>query len=220
MIAIEVLTRILGLSFVSGINLYVTVLVVGLGIRYDWVQGLPAELEVLAHPAVLIVAGILYTVEFLADKVPVVASMWDAIHTFIRPAGGALLALAAVNQVHVQAPPGSDCVDGRRRYRSGRPLDKNELPPHSTCGAASSPARRDKLAGRSERHRAAGSDVCPSAPRLGRVLSPYRGNNVRRSHFAQNYLVGDPGSDRPTVFLGPSLGKASSVARRFSEWPY
>jgi Domain of unknown function (DUF4126) len=104
MIAVDVLTRILGLSFVSGINLYATVLVVGLSIRYDWVQGLPAELGVLAHPAVLIVAGVLYAVEFLADKVPVVASLWDVIHTFIRPAGGALLALAAVNQVHVQAP--------------------------------------------------------------------------------------------------------------------
>jgi len=104
MIAVDVLTRILGLSFASGINLYATILVVGLGIRYDWVQGLPAELGVLAHPAVLTVAGILYALEFLVDKVPVVATMWDAIHTFIRPAGGALLALAAVNQVHVQAP--------------------------------------------------------------------------------------------------------------------
>jgi Domain of unknown function (DUF4126) len=104
MIAIEVLTRILGLSFVSGVNLYATVFVVGLCIRNHWVQGLPAELNVLAHPPVLVVAGILYVAEFLADKVPVVSLLWDAVHTFVRPAGGALLALAAVNQVHVQAP--------------------------------------------------------------------------------------------------------------------
>jgi Domain of unknown function (DUF4126) len=102
--AIELLTRVLGLSFVSGINLYATVLVVGLCIRNHWVQGLPAELSVLAHPAVLVVAGVLYAVEFLADKVPVVSLVWGAIHTFVRPAGGALLALAAINQVHVQAP--------------------------------------------------------------------------------------------------------------------
>jgi len=101
---VETLTRILGLSFVSGINLYATVLVVGLGIRYEWVSGLPPELAVLAHPAVLTVAGILYTIEFLADKVPVIASIWDVVHTFIRPAGAALLALAAVKQVRVDAP--------------------------------------------------------------------------------------------------------------------
>ena len=87
---IETLTRVLGLSLVSGINLYATILVVGLSIRYEWVMGLPPELHVLAHPAVLTVAGILYVVEFLADKVPVVASLWDLVHTFIRPAGGAV----------------------------------------------------------------------------------------------------------------------------------
>ena len=102
--SIESLTRILGLAFVSGINLYATVLMVGLGIRYHWVEGLPPDLAVLAHPAVLIVAAVLYALEFLADKIPVVSTIWDLIHTFVRPVGGALLALAAVKGVHIGAP--------------------------------------------------------------------------------------------------------------------
>ena len=102
--AIETLTRILGLAFVSGINLYATVLAVGIGIRYQWVAGLPPELTVLSHPAVLTVAGVLYALEFLADKIPVVSTLWDLIHTFVRPIGGALLALAVVRGVRVDAP--------------------------------------------------------------------------------------------------------------------
>jgi hypothetical protein len=102
--SIESLTRILGLAFVSGINLYATVLMIGLGIRYHWVEGLPSDLTVLAHPAVLIVAAVLYALEFLADKIPVVSTFWDLIHTFVRPVGGALLALAALKGVHIGAP--------------------------------------------------------------------------------------------------------------------
>ena len=88
MTSIDALTRILGLGFVSGINLYATVLMVGLGIRYHWVEGLPPDLAVLAHPAVLTVAAVLYGLEFFADKIPVVSTIWDLIHTFVRPVGG------------------------------------------------------------------------------------------------------------------------------------
>src|SRR3954454_12220444 len=97
----EILARMLGLSFVSGLNLYATVLVTGLGIRYGWVTGVPPDLAVLAHPAVLTAAGVLYALEFLADKIPAVNLIWGAIHTFIRPLGAALLALATVRQLHV-----------------------------------------------------------------------------------------------------------------------
>jgi hypothetical protein len=92
---IQTLASVLGLSFVSGIDLYATVLVVGLGIRYRWVSGLPSELDILGHPLVLAIACVLYLAEFFADKVPVVSTAWDALHTFIRPIGGALLALGA-----------------------------------------------------------------------------------------------------------------------------
>jgi len=93
------LAAILGLGFASGVNLYLGALVTGLAIRFHLVTNLPPELGILAHPAVLVVAGLLFALEFLADKVPVVASIWDAVHTFIRPVGGALLALGAAGHL-------------------------------------------------------------------------------------------------------------------------
>ena len=93
------LASILGLSFASGVNLYLGVLVTGLCVRYHWVTGLPGELSILGHPAVLIAAGVLYLVEFFADKVPFVTIIWDFIHTVVRPVGGALLALAAAGDL-------------------------------------------------------------------------------------------------------------------------
>jgi len=89
----------LGLSFTAGLNLYATVLMTGLAIRLDWVK-LPPGLEglsALAHPAVLAVAGLLYLVEFLADKIPAVDHVWDAVHTFIRPLGAVLITWTAVS---------------------------------------------------------------------------------------------------------------------------
>jgi Domain of unknown function (DUF4126) len=93
--SIQTLASILGLSFVSGVNLYLGTLITGLCIRYHWVTGLPHELNILAHPAVLITAGTLYLLEFFADKIPFITPIWDFVHTFIRPIGGALLALGA-----------------------------------------------------------------------------------------------------------------------------
>ena len=93
------LSGLLGLSFASGVNLYAAILVVGLGLRYEWLTGLPKELTPLAHPAVLIAAGLLYTVEFFADKIPFVSAAWDTLHTFIRPIGAAIMALTAASQL-------------------------------------------------------------------------------------------------------------------------
>jgi len=92
---VQTLAAILGLSTVSGINLYLTVLLVGAGQRLGWVHGLPPDLAILGHPVVLAVAGLLFLLEFAADKIPFVTPIWDGIHTFIRPVGGALLALGA-----------------------------------------------------------------------------------------------------------------------------
>lgn len=85
----------LGLAALAGINLYLTVFVSGLAIHFHWITLPPAyqSLEVLGEPAVIIVAGILYFLEFFADKVPWIDSAWDAVHTVIRPIGGALLAI-------------------------------------------------------------------------------------------------------------------------------
>ena len=91
----------LGLAVASGLSLYGAVLVSGLAIRLGWIHLAPgwAALSVLADPVVLGVSGVLFAVEFLADKVPVIDSLWDAVHTFIRPIGGALLASRALGEL-------------------------------------------------------------------------------------------------------------------------
>lgn len=85
----------LGLAALAGINLYLTVFVTGLAINQHWITLAPQyqSLDVLAHPAVITIAGVLYFLEFFADKIPWVDSAWDAVHTVIRPIGGALLAI-------------------------------------------------------------------------------------------------------------------------------
>jgi hypothetical protein len=80
------------LGFASGIRLYAVLLIVGLVGYAGWVA-LPAGLHVLSHPWVLGASALMFCIEFFADKVPAVDSLWDAIHTFIRiPAGAALAA--------------------------------------------------------------------------------------------------------------------------------
>ena len=91
------LGRTLGFSAAAGINLYATVAILGLASRYDWVT-LPPQFKVFDNGVIIIVALVMYVVEFLADKIPWVDSVWDLIHTVIRPVGGALIAVAAVGQ--------------------------------------------------------------------------------------------------------------------------
>jgi len=98
MSALEILGFSIGTAFASGLNLYATVAILGLMQRFHFVE-LPSSLSALSHPAVLIVAIGLYAVEFVADKVPYVDTIWDAIHTFIRPPAAALLAYAAIGDV-------------------------------------------------------------------------------------------------------------------------
>ena len=89
------LGRTLGFSFAAGINLYATVAILGLASRYNWVQ-LPDQFRVFDNDLVIGAALVMYVVEFIADKVPWVDSVWDAVHTVIRPAGGALIAVATL----------------------------------------------------------------------------------------------------------------------------
>ena len=84
----------MGSAWLSGINLYATVVTLGLLERFH-VARLPGELALLAQWWVIGLAAVLYTVEFVADKVPAVDSVWDAIHTFIRIPAGAVLAASA-----------------------------------------------------------------------------------------------------------------------------
>ena len=92
----------LGFATLAGLNLYLTVFATGLAIHYHWIDLSTTypDLLVLGHPAVLVVAGILCAVEFFADKIPWLDSAWDALHTLIRPAGGAYLALQTLGPQH------------------------------------------------------------------------------------------------------------------------
>src|SRR5215471_18780033 len=84
----------LGTGFSSGLNLYATVATLGLLQRFAIIH-LPQSLQAVAHPWVIGMAIALYLVEFFADKVPYVDTLWDSVHTFIRPPAAALLAYAS-----------------------------------------------------------------------------------------------------------------------------
>ncbi len=93
------LTLALGSAWTSGINLYATVSVLGLLQKFGGVK-LPGGLEVLDNWVIIGVAGGLYIVEFFADKIPYVDSVWDVVHTFIRVPAGAIVAWAAVSDMN------------------------------------------------------------------------------------------------------------------------
>jgi hypothetical protein len=87
------LAMAMGSSWLSGVNLYATVATLGLLGRFAHVQ-LPGNLDALTSWWVIGVAGVMYCVEFIADKIPAVDTAWDALHTFIRVPAGAVLAAA------------------------------------------------------------------------------------------------------------------------------
>ena len=92
------LSLALGSAWTSGINLYATVTVLGLLQKFGATR-LPGGLDVLDNWWIIGVAGFLYLIEFFADKIPYVDTVWDAIHTFIRVPAGAVVAYAATNQM-------------------------------------------------------------------------------------------------------------------------
>ena len=92
---LDLLAVALGLAALAGINLYLTVFATGLAIHFHWVTLAPQyqSLQILGDPWIITIAGALYFLEFFADKIPWIDSVWDALHTVIRPIGGALLAI-------------------------------------------------------------------------------------------------------------------------------
>src|SRR5688500_556945 len=92
------LSLALGSAWTSGINLYATVSVLGLLQKFGAAR-LPGGLDVLDNWWIIGVAGFLYLVEFFADKIPYVDSVWDVVHTFIRVPAGAIVAYGATNQM-------------------------------------------------------------------------------------------------------------------------
>jgi hypothetical protein len=101
------LGRTLGFSFAAGINLYATVAILGLASRYGWVD-LPPQYQVFDNNWIIGGALVLYVIEFFADKIPWLDSAWDAVHTLIRPVGGALIAIATIGDVS----PGTETIVG------------------------------------------------------------------------------------------------------------
>jgi len=95
---LEALGLALGAGFSSGLNLYATVATLGLLQRFGVIH-LPDSLEVVGHPIVLGIALTLYLVEFFADKVPYLDTLWDAAHTFVRPPAAAIIAYGAAGGI-------------------------------------------------------------------------------------------------------------------------
>ena len=104
--AISLLGTALGLGLTSGLNLYATTFITGLLIRLGWLALPPSldGLQVLADPVVLVVSGVMFAVEALADKIPVVDHAWDLLHTVIRPVGACVLAWRAVGGAAIPEP--------------------------------------------------------------------------------------------------------------------
>ena len=95
------LGRTMGFSFAAGINLYATVAILGLASRYGWVA-LPEQYRVFDNDWIIGAALVMYVIEFVADKIPWVDSVWDAVHTAIRPLGGALIAIGTLGDASAE----------------------------------------------------------------------------------------------------------------------
>ena len=99
---LQTLSLMMGVGWASGINLYAAVFMLGYLSSTGQLQ-LPPDLALVADPVVMTAAGIMYCVEFFADKVPGMDTGWDALHTFIRIPAGAVLAMGAVGDVGAAA---------------------------------------------------------------------------------------------------------------------
>jgi hypothetical protein len=104
---VTALGYVIPFAFASGLNVYATVAVLGLTAHYGLVN-LPDQFRAFDHPAVIGIALVMFLVEFVADKIPWFDSIWDAIHTIVRPLGGAVVAVTALGD----ASPAMTAVAG------------------------------------------------------------------------------------------------------------
>jgi hypothetical protein len=104
---ITTLGRTLGFSFAAGVNLYATVAILGLASRFGWVH-LPEQYQAFNNDWIIGAAVVMYLVEFFADKIPYVDTLWDIVHTAIRPIGGAVIAVTTLGD----ASPGMQSLVG------------------------------------------------------------------------------------------------------------
>ncbi|MDP2920740.1 MAG: DUF4126 domain-containing protein [Candidatus Omnitrophota bacterium] len=86
---------LLGSSWASGVNMYLTMAGLGIASRMHWIN-LPGDMNAIGNPLIIFAAIVMYLVEFVADKIPYFDSVWDSVHTFIRPVGGAALGYMAM----------------------------------------------------------------------------------------------------------------------------
>jgi hypothetical protein len=122
------LGRTLGFSFAAGINLYATVAILGLASRYGWVS-LPPQFQAFDSDLIIGAAIVMYLIEFFADKIPYVDTLWDMIHTAIRPVGGALIAVTTLGEA-------SPTVEGLVALMGGAVAAGSHLTKTSTRAAA------------------------------------------------------------------------------------
>ena len=94
MFSLITLVQSLGLAYAAGLNLYATVAITGLAVRFGWVHNVPTTIEGFGNLAVILLAVSLYSIEFLATLIPGVASAWETLHSLIRPPAAAMLAAA------------------------------------------------------------------------------------------------------------------------------
>lgn len=108
---IQTVALTMGVAWASGINLYGTLLALGIMSNTGYVD-LPADLQIVGDPLVIAAAGLMYGVEFFADKIPGVDTGWDTLHTFVRIPAGALLAAGAIGDVTPAAEMAAAIVGG------------------------------------------------------------------------------------------------------------
>ncbi|MGR8933101.1 MAG: DUF4126 domain-containing protein [Gammaproteobacteria bacterium] len=131
----------MGLAWASGINLYATLFTLGFLANSGNIV-LPPDLQVVANPLVMGAAGLMYCIEFFADKVPGVDTAWDTLHTFIRVPAGAMLAAGAVGELHpaveiAAALVGGAMAAGSHATKAGTRVLINTSPEPVTNWAAS-----------------------------------------------------------------------------------
>ncbi len=108
---VEAIALSMGAAWASGINLYAALATLGVLGATGYIV-LPPELAILANPVVIAAAGFMYTIEFVADKIPGVDTAWDSLHTFIRIPAGAVLAAGAVGDIGTGAQVAAAIVGG------------------------------------------------------------------------------------------------------------
>ncbi len=143
--ALSFIGVLLGSSWTSGVNLYMTVALLGIADKAHWIT-LPGDMKVLSNPLIIVVAVALYAVEFVADKIPFVDSVWDTVHTFIRPIGGAALGyMAAANvspaiQISVTLIAGTIAMDSHLTKATTRVAINATAPGTNTIASVSEDA--------------------------------------------------------------------------------